>query len=86
MKTKTKPPQRNVALIVLRMIDIDAWRAQVRDALRANNGNVTHAAKALQINRSTLSRWITDNATLTKGIALAPRGYHGHLKPKGATP
>ena len=47
---------------------------RIRDALTGSGGNVTRAAAALGVSRSTLHRWIHADASLHPGRRTAARG------------
>lgn len=63
------PESSNRVLSALRIADPPAWRAKVRDALRAE-GTVPGAAKVLGVGRTTLFRWLDAEPALREGIDL----------------
>lgn len=59
----------NPQLSALKVADPDAWRTKVRAALKAE-GSIPGAAIALQVDRTTLFRWVREEPALKEGIEL----------------
>ncbi len=59
-------------LAALRITDPPAFRARVREALRAEK-TIPGAAASLGVARATLFRWLSDDPTLREGLGLPDR-------------
>jgi transcriptional regulator of acetoin/glycerol metabolism len=64
------PTPQNPELSALRLSDPAAFRARLRAALQAANGDIDDAAKLLRISRRTMFRWRSEaNRATTDGGA-----------------
>jgi DNA-binding NtrC family response regulator len=72
------PKEDTYALLQLKQENPALYRVTIRDALRDEAGSIPRAAVRLKISTSTLRRWIEKDATLSKDIEIAARGW-----PKG---
>lgn len=59
--------------LALWLLDPESVRAEVRAALAAHDGNVTHAAAALGIPRRTMDRWLERTGLREYGAELRAR-------------
>lgn len=59
-----------MALLEMKATEPEAFRAQVRDALKRQCGRRDLAAKELRIPARTLARWLQVDPTLADGIGL----------------
>jgi transcriptional regulator with PAS, ATPase and Fis domain len=59
----------------LRVVDVEKWAKQVRQAMKRHEGRVPDAARELGVSVRTLFRWLAEDRRL-KDVERAPPSIH----------